>query len=202
MQRTLEYLTGLLDAADGLLAESAAAQPEDLQLSEELAGLAFAIAQSVVNPHCVGRADGVRARAWVLLGNSRRLEGDREGAEECFRRAALQLTGPPDCTERAFYCRYLALLRQEQGQLKEAVQLLWRAGRLYRERGDFHEEGLCMAQLGFLFVEAGEGERAVSPLTRAWQTLATSADIVLYLRVSGALVRCRAALRGRGRRTG
>lgn len=94
------------------------------------------------------RAAAVKARAWVLLGTGYRLAQEYERAEALFRTAAFHLTGPPDSLERAFFCRHLAALRQEQGRSAEAVALLWRAARIYRQNGAQREEGWCLAQLG------------------------------------------------------
>src|SRR4029077_13464397 len=116
-----------LSLASLLLARAEAAQPHDLGGSEELARLAFAIAEPMVQDRWVGRANDVKARACVLVGNVRRMERDRDGADEMFSKAVFHLTGPPTCRERAFYCRNLALLREDQGQVDEAVGLLWRA---------------------------------------------------------------------------
>lgn len=183
-----------LGLAELLLERAAAAQPLDLLVSEELARLAFTIAEPIVKDRWMGRANDVKARACVLVGNARRLEGDGEEADEMFRKAVFHLTGPPDCRERAFYCRNLALLREEQGQLDEAVGLLWRAALIYRENAEPREEGYCLAQLGFFFLEEEQVERAVPPLTRACQVLQPPADAALYARCALALAYCHASL--------
>lgn len=182
-----------LGLADLLLAEAAAAQPGDLPVSEELARLAFTIAEPVKLDQWTGWANDVKARACVLVGSVRRLEGKWEEADEMFRKAVFHLTGPPDCRERAFYCRNLALLRADQGQLDEAVGLLWRAALIYRENGQPREEGCCLAQLGFVFLEEEQAERAVPPLARACQVLAAS-DPTLRARCAFALAYCHASL--------
>jgi tetratricopeptide (TPR) repeat protein len=143
VQRRVFQALGL---AHLLLGKALAAQPHDLLSCEELARLAFAITEPVVMDRWVGRANDVKARACVLVGNVRRLTGSREEAEEMFRKAVFHLTGPPDCLERAFYCRHLALLRQDQGQLDEAAGLLWRAAMIYRENGELRDQGRCMAE--------------------------------------------------------
>ncbi len=183
-----------LGLADLLLEKAAAAQPHDLPVSEELARLAFLIAEPVVAGRWVGRANDVKARACVLAGNVRRLERECAGAEEMFRKAVFHLTGPPDCRERAFYCRNLALLREDQGQLGEAVGLLWRAALIYRENAEPREEGDCLARLGFLFLEEEQVERAIPPLTQACQALQLPGDAGLYVRCALALAYCHAAL--------
>ncbi|MFL6236040.1 MAG: hypothetical protein ACJ76N_23110 [Thermoanaerobaculia bacterium] len=183
-----------LDLAVLLLERSEVAQPHDPWASEELARLAFAVAEPMVRDPWVGRSNDVKARACVLVGNVRRLERDTEAAEETFSKAVFHLTGPPNCRERAFYCRNVALLREDQGQVDEAAGLLWRAALIYRETGEPREEGSCLAQLGLLFLEEEEIERAVPPLTQACQALQPPADAVPYARCALALAYCHAAL--------
>lgn len=183
-----------LDLASLLLERAEAAQPHAPRRSEELARLAFGIAEPMVADPWVGKANDVKARACVLVGNVRRLERDTEEAEEMFSKAVFHLTGPPNCRQRAFYCRNLALLREDLGQVDEAAGLLWRAALIYRETGEPREEGSCLAQLGLLFLEEEQIERAMPPLTRACQALEPPADAVPYVRCALALSYCHAAL--------
>lgn len=185
--RDLSLASLLLDSAE-------AAQPHDLDVSEELAGLAFAIAELMVQARWMGRANDVKARACVLVGNVRRMERDSEGADEMFSKAVFHLTGPPNCRERAFYCRNVALLREDQGQVDEAVGLLWRAALIDRENGESRDQGYCLARLGFLFLDEEQIERAVPPLTQACQALQTPEDAVLYVGCVLALAYCHASL--------
>jgi tetratricopeptide (TPR) repeat protein len=183
-----------LDLAGLLLQRSEVAQPHAPRISEELARLAFTIAEPMVQAPWVGRSNDVKARACVLVGNVRRLERDAGGAEEMFSQAVFHLTGPPNCRQRAFYCRSLALLREDLGQVDEAAGLLWRAALIYRETGERREEGSCLAQLGLLFLKEEQIERAVPPLTQACQALQPPADAVPYVRCALALAYCHAFL--------
>jgi tetratricopeptide (TPR) repeat protein len=183
-----------LDLAELLLKKAEVSQPQDLRRSDELARLAFVIAEPVNDESQAGRANRVKARACVLAGNVHRLRRQQEDAETMFRKAVFHLTGPPDCEERAFYCWNLALLRQGQGQLDEAVGLLWRAALIYRENGERRREGLCLSQLGFLFLEEDQAGRAVPPLTQACQSLEPASDPVAYARCALALAWCHALL--------
>jgi tetratricopeptide (TPR) repeat protein len=183
-----------LDLADLLLARAAVAQPGDLETSEDLARLAYAIAEPVKENRWVGWANDVKARACVLVGSVRRLNQEWGEADEMFRKAVFHLTGPPDCLERAFYCWNLALLRADQGQLDEAVGLLWRAALIYRENGKTREEGCSLAQLGFCFLEEEQVERAIPPLARACQVLESEA--ALRACCAFALAYCHADLGG------
>jgi tetratricopeptide (TPR) repeat protein len=183
-----------LDLAGLLLRRSEAAQPHAPRISEEMARLAFTIAEPMARSPWVGRSNDVKARACVLIGNVRRLERDTGAAEEMFSRAVFHLTGPPNCRERAFYCRSLALLRADLGQVDEAAGLLWRAALIYRETGERREAGSCLEQLGFLFLEEEQIERAVPPLTQACQALQPPADAAPYVRCALALAYCHAFL--------
>ncbi|HEX6898882.1 MAG TPA: hypothetical protein VF789_04180 [Thermoanaerobaculia bacterium] len=183
-----------LELAERLLEKAESSQPENLRWSDELARLAFAIAEPMVDESRAARANRVKARACVLAGNVHRLKRQREEAETLFRKAVFHLTGPPDCEERAFYCWNVALLRRDLGQLDEAVGLLWRAALIYRESGERRLEGLCQAQLGFLFLEEDQAERAVPPLTQACQCLEPVPDAVAYTRCALALAWCHASL--------
>ncbi len=116
--------------AGAALEESEAAQPHDPEGSERQAELALALAGPWLASPWLERAS--TARALVLTANARRLRGEAEQAEETFRRALAFLTGPPDCPERAFYGRHLALLRRDEGETAEASELLWRAATVCR----------------------------------------------------------------------
>lgn len=183
-----------LDLAGLLLEKAEAAQSHDLEICEEMARLAFAIAEPMVEDRWVARANDVKARACVLVGNVRRMERNTEGADEMFSKAVFHLTGPPNCRQRAFYCRNLALLREDQGQVDEAVGLLWRAAMIDRENGELRDEGCGLARIGFLFLEEEQIERAVPPLTQASRTLQLSTDADLYARCVLALAYCHASL--------
>jgi tetratricopeptide (TPR) repeat protein len=91
-------------------------------------------------------------------------------AESAFNDASFFLSDDPP--ERGLYCRALALLRWDQGQLDEAAALLRYAACAYGEKEDKVEEGACLALLGLLYTEAEEFFPAVGPLLRAQLALA------------------------------
>lgn len=154
-----------------LLAESLREQPANPRDSEELARLALLIARQPHPRELASQVADARARACSLIGNARRLRQERTVAEDMFRQAAFNLTGPPDSPERAFYCRMLAPLRRDQGHLDEAIGLLWRAAAIYGGNEVDLDEGLCLAELGCLLLDEGQPERALAPLERAWRLL-------------------------------
>ncbi len=143
---------GSLDLADLLLEESAGAQTDDPARAEGLARLALPILYQRHAGKGADRIADLKARALVLLGNARRLQGDLEEAEARFREAAFHLTGPPDGIARALYCQMLAALRRDQHREDEAIGLLWRAARLYETNGAILDAAACAAELGFLYL--------------------------------------------------
>jgi tetratricopeptide (TPR) repeat protein len=156
-----------LDLAELLLATSEEAQPEEPRRSEELATLAWHIADKAFEGELVARADDAMARARCLTGNARRLLGDPEGAERQLRAAVSMLTGAPNSRERGFFCQMLALLREDQKRPDEATALLWRAVGIFKERGETESQAACLCRLGFLFFEQDDFEHAVRVLTPA-----------------------------------
>ena len=181
---------GELRLADRLLSESWSAQPENPHWAEVLAYLALRIAEQPFPRRQAGRVEEVKARALVLLGNARRLQGDLREADERFRQAASHLTGPPDAEERALYCHLLAHLRRDQRREDEVAGLLWWAASIYREIGDVLEEGACLAELGFLFLDEGQVQAAIPPLARACPLLDLHRDALLGLRARLKLAVC------------
>lgn len=131
-------------------------------------------------------------RAYCLEANGCRLTGAFSTAERALDDAALFLPG--GSKERGPYCQALALLRWEQGKVDEAAALLRHGAKAYGEAGRRTEEGISLAQLGFLYMELGEIEKAPGPLVRGmlWAGEAASAA----LRVKGGLsfALCLAAL--------
>lgn len=183
-----------LRLAELLLGESWSLQPAEPALSEEMARLARVVASQRYAPGLEGRVNDVKARASVLVAGARRLMGDRLEADLELQRAASYLTCPPDSVERAFYCQQLAALRRDQGRDDEASGLLWRAALVYDENGDLLEEGVCLAELGFLFLAEEQPHRAVLPLRRACEVLDLHRDATLTVRARLALAVCHASL--------
>lgn len=186
-----------LDLAELLLAASEEAQPEEPRRSEELAGLAWDIANQGFPGELVARADDVMARARCLMGNARRLLGDAEGAEALLRAAVSMLTGGPISRERAFFCQMLALLKEDQKRPDEATALLWRAVGIFRERGEAESQAVCLCRLGFLFFEQEDFEQAVRVLAPARSLLSAHRSPALLARCNLGLAACHARL-GRG----
>ncbi|MFL6197830.1 MAG: hypothetical protein ACJ76J_01520 [Thermoanaerobaculia bacterium] len=146
--------------AELLVAESCRFEESCPEKAEELADLARLIADQAYPGLLAARVDRLLARSYALQGNARRLAGDRYGAEQRFREAALALTCPPNAIERAFYCQRLACLREEQGHLDEATALLWRAVGIFGEARALEAQGACLWRLAFLFLNENKLETA------------------------------------------
>lgn len=147
----------------------------------ELARLAQRVAIAAEPGEAGSRARLVRG--YCLEANGRRLTGVFDSAERALDDASLFLPG--GSPERGPYCLALGLLRWEQGKADEAAALLRHAARAFGDAGRRTEEGMALAQLGFLYMELGEIEKAPGPLVRGmlWAGEAASAA----LRVKGGL---------------
>lgn len=66
----------------------------------------------------------------------------------------------------SLYSRTLALLRWEQGRLYDAAALLRHGAQAYGEMKRRRDQGVCLALVGLVYVEAGEMKRAPAPLLR------------------------------------
>jgi tetratricopeptide (TPR) repeat protein len=182
-----------LDLADLLLEDSADARPEDPARAEGLALLALPILYQRHPRKSAERIADLKARALVLLGNARRLQGDLLEADERFREAAFHLTGPPDSIDRALYCQMLAALRRDQHREDEAVGLLLQAANLYRNNGDLLGNAACTAELGFLYLDQDQVHEAFC-LAQTVPILDLGRDFRLAVRARLALAVCQARL--------
>jgi tetratricopeptide (TPR) repeat protein len=177
-----------------LLIESERAQPWMTDRSEELARLALTLTDQITEPQQASGLAELRSRAYVLLANARRLDGQLSKADELFGEAAFSLTRSPGSSARAFHCQMLALLRLDTGRPDEATGLLWRAADTYGTCGDLPEEGFCLAQLGFLYLEDSRPDRAEPVLRRACMAVDRSTLPGLWVRARMALALCHASL--------
>jgi len=143
-----------LALAELLIGESERFEESSPAKVEELAELARMMVEELAEE------PRILARSYSLQGNARRMAGDRQGAEACFRKAAAVVSGTEDAIERGFYLQRLAGLREEQGRLEEAAALLWHAVGLFRGRRAAQAEGACLCRLGFLALRENDAERA------------------------------------------
>jgi tetratricopeptide (TPR) repeat protein len=193
------------DLLEQLLEESQEAQPEDVERSAALAALAMQLTGQLRK-----RTDEILSamsftRATVLRANALRLRGRLVEAEDALGRAAHFLLWPFESSDRAVYCRALALLRWEQGNLEEAEALLRHAARGFREYLLPQEAGACWALLGLLLLEHNRTPEAVRclqigratfiPEARPWLTLRSGLSLALTLADLGHYERAHALLK-------
>jgi hypothetical protein len=119
-----------------LLARSAeAADPAE---SARLAALTLAGAERLdAGQHASAVVEDLKARAWAIVGDARRRQGELAGAEEALRAAAACLAGGTgDLLVDAHLLEFEAALRREQRRIGEAAALLRLAAARYRETGE------------------------------------------------------------------
>ncbi|HEV8578901.1 MAG TPA: hypothetical protein VGX68_07430 [Thermoanaerobaculia bacterium] len=146
-----------------LLAASEAATEADIDRAEHLAGLALEAAQAL--PSRVGEATQAELRtvAWARIGDLRRLRGDLKEAEAAFQRATYALAAESlDSVPRAVFCRLLARLRKDQGEVDEALALYGRAAVLFDTLEEFAELGETLVEEAWLRHEELDPESARS----------------------------------------
>jgi len=182
---------------DLLLDRSGAAQPQDPRLSESLAALAAQLGVRLFRQDSEEEEAALcQARAANLAGNARRLLGKADAAEAALGTAAHFLAFTwGHSRESLSLCRYLGLLRWEQGRLEEAEGLLRQAARGFGELGLPCEEGASRGLLGLLSLERNQAGRAIrllqasrealDPEARPWLTAQVGLNLALGLAESG-----------------
>jgi tetratricopeptide (TPR) repeat protein len=144
-----------------LLEKSAALQLVDPPRADALAILAATLSLKLQSPAPVA---AYLARANTLSGNARRLVGRNQEAEIAFGNAVFFLSDKPLSADRAFFCRYLAFLRWEEGKIDEAHALLGRAAEMFEDPGndpDGQEYPTTQALRGLLAWDEGDVRSAL-----------------------------------------
>lgn len=133
------------------------ADPAEACEAESLAGLALLAAGRLAPADFPpGLVEELRARAWLALGEARRLASDLPAAEEALRLARTHLLrGSGDRIERARHLEREALLRRDQGRAGDAARLLGRAILIYRREGQDELLAEALLKLGCVRAEAG-----------------------------------------------
>lgn len=112
--------------------------------------LAVLVAERL-NPEEIGRerfAD-LRARAWAMLGNARRLASDFEGARRSFNEAWRILEeGTGDPAEEGYLLSLEASYIKDIGEFELAESSLEEALEKYQEAKDPHQQGRILLQMG------------------------------------------------------
>lgn len=153
-----------------LMDRSHAARYENPHEMLRLALLARLAAEacSVEAAGSTSRLADLRTRAWGCYGNSLRVCGDLQAADEAIATAwdfFDEGTGDPPLHARLL--EQTASLRSFQGCFQEAARLAELAGTIYRSLEDRHDLGSTMVQRAIAFLYAGETETAIDLLNRA-----------------------------------
>ena len=160
--RSLPYRN--LEVAELLLEESAKAAPKRPKQSEERAVLAeWITAQSW--PEAREKATRVRAEACMCQGDARRLLCDWQGAELGFGAAFSALQKLPTGLEHVFFHVKLAKLREDQGRLREAADLLWQAMNRYCQYSQSAPPNDIVVKLAYVYLKLNDPGRAMTLFT-------------------------------------
>jgi len=182
---------------DLLFEKSRAAQPLDPESAESLAALAAQLGLRLFHDDPEGEEAALcQARAANLAGNARRLRGQAKAAESALGTAAHFLAFTwGQSVESVSLCRYLGLLRWEEGRLDEAEALLRQSARGFGELMVPCEEAASRALLGLLCLERNRTGRAIrllqasrqalDPEARPWLTVRTGLSLALGLAEAG-----------------
>jgi tetratricopeptide (TPR) repeat protein len=153
----------LLKVCEQLEAASRRAWAEEPATAVEMAELAVEVAERL-DPRSYGEAlvGDARALAWAYLGNARRIFSDFDLAEEALVHAEqLCRQFGADLLTEAEILVFQASLRKTQGRFMEAAGLLDSALRLYREVGDFYQEGRTLILKSVVLGGSGDFEAAI-----------------------------------------
>lgn len=128
------------------------------------------------------RLEDLRARAWASVANSRRVRSDLRGAEEAFAIAFSHLArGSGEPMERAVLLDLKASLLRAQRRFAEALRLVARAIRIFRQLGERHRAGRSLINMSIVYRYAGESQKALPLLYEALDLIDSSREPVLLL---------------------
>lgn len=156
-----------------LLKESVEAGFEDPARAIHLAELAIKVSQNLgdaYDPHWVL---DLRARAHAYHGNALRVLGDLRNAHLAFREAdnllAKSMTGNPAIEAEILHLK--ASLLNALRWSEQAMELVDRALRTYREEGDLRGMGIALLKKGKILEESGDLDGAIGLLRRTLQEI-------------------------------
>ena len=163
----------------------------------QLAELAIAAAAKLAAAeHGPGLVEDLRAWAWAARGETRRLLGDLQGAEEAFTAAGSWLAhGTGEALEEARVIELEAALHRDLAHTARAHGLLDAAAAIYRRCQDFHQVGSAYVEKGRVFAAVCELEPALHWVRKGLglvdsrrdpdRTLAAQQSLMLYLYEGG-----------------
>lgn len=128
------------------------------------------------------RLEDFRARSWARVANARRVRSDLRGAEEAFAIAFSHLSrGAGEPMERATLLDLKASLLRAQRRFDEAIRLLSRAIRIFRQLGERHRAGRSLINMSIVHRYAGEPGKAIPLLYQALELIDASREPRLLL---------------------
>jgi tetratricopeptide (TPR) repeat protein len=128
------------------------------------------------------RVNDLRARAWAVMGNARRIRSDFRQAEEDFAKAERLLKkGTGDPLEKAQLLLLKSSLRGNQQRFREAFRLLDRVSAIGRKLGDSQLRGKALVIKGFQLGLAGDPNAAIRHLTAGIHEIDPSSDRRLFM---------------------
>jgi tetratricopeptide (TPR) repeat protein len=111
---------------------------------------------------------GLLVMARCARADEQRRAGNLSAAENEFRILIRRLASEPiDGPERAIFCRYLALLRADQGRHDEALALLERASSLFGECNETTAAAESLSERAWLLLDGGDPVGALGEFERA-----------------------------------
>lgn len=135
----------------------------------EMAELALEAVQGLDEGYGAELIADLEARAWGVVGNSRRIVSDLAGAEQALQRAEECLAeGTGDPLEAARWASFLSTQRTAQRRFEEALVLCRRAGSGYRGAGEDQLAAQMMVDEGVILGHLERYDEAVRRLEDAF----------------------------------
>ena len=149
---------------------------------ERLAALALVVADLLDPALYGGRVlEDARARAWIAIGNARRIADNLRGAEDAFRTAEEHLgQGLGDWLDKAQLLNFKACLRRAERRFPEAVRLFRRSISIFLCMGEGRRAAEAVVGLALAEQYRGEPEQAIRLLERAEGLVDPQVDEHLY----------------------
>jgi tetratricopeptide (TPR) repeat protein len=168
--------------AEHLLLKSRECWTDDPLRSEELAELAFVVAERLSFTGLRERlGNDLKAEAWSYVGNSRRIRSDLYGAGLAFREAEKYLTlGSGDPMEAARLLDLESSFERACRNFDSACRLLRGAIELYRKAGERQLEGRALINEANLLRACGKPDASIQVLQRAENLLNPEDDPLLW----------------------
>ena len=158
-----------------LLAKAVAARRNEPSTTLRYAEQALAVAEKHEGPGF----EELRARAWMEVGNARRILGELRAAEEAFDQAEswLQRDGGADPTVQAEFHFLVATLRQRQRRGHDAIALNKKTIELCRRVHDLNGVARGRVQIANVHAVLGDIESAIQWTWTALQGLGTAVPL-------------------------